>query len=571
MIEATEHDLLIDFNGLKLSVRKIFKSFLRILDKEQNEIPFTFNEAQETLFQAVVDQMRNNKPVRFVILKARQMGFSTFIAGLIFILTMFQKNKNAIIVAHVSNAAEQIFKMYKRFYYSLPKELQTDLKSNNARELSSLTYGSTIRVLTQGDGIARGSTLNFVHFSEGAFYENLEDSVLSVSQSLPFTNRETMFFIESTANGFNTFKEYYDDGLKDDSVWKSFFFPWFEEKTYRIPYDGFTLSPFEKKLMADYRLDFDQITWYHMKFLEVKRDLKRMKQENPSRPADAFISTGNSVFDNEAIALRKEVVLRKGYKARGDFTYSLAGSTYQDYFVSNESFEKSSEGNLTIYKYPQVGHHYVIGVDPARGRGIDYTVMQVIDNTSLEQVATYRVTNEDNDISSAKCICLARKYNDALIVPETNSTDSMVKFFQKAGYRKVYIRESDDSSIGENLIQLYGVRTGYNKKTMIDMALEILRESNYNVINDFQTLCEMESFVYEQSSQSERLKARASGHAHDDTVMALLIAYYGRNQEDATILSSQGEINKQYLGFDPLDLNKEENNDSVEEVFSWND
>lgn len=548
-------------------MRKFLENFIHIRNEENEIVPLKMNEAQEKLFSEIISCIEKKKPIRFVILKARQLGFSTFIAAFIFVLTMFQPNRQAVIIAHVRDSADEIFKMYKRFYDYLPNELKARLKSDNRKEIQSAEYGSSIKVLTQGDGVARGSSLNYVHLSEAGFYTDLGGTLTALLQSLKITNLENMLFVESTANGFNAFKDFYDLGNQKQQVYSSFFYAWYMKKGNRLAYDGFELSNYEKELKKTYKLDNYQIAWWHYKWIELNRNTKQMKQENPSCPSDAFISTGNSVFDNELVAIRKEQVLNLPFK-RYDFDFEILAHSYEDIELVNVKEFRDENGNLCVYESPIEGHPYVIGIDPARGKGIDETVFQVIDNSNGKQVATYTAFNEDNDISAAKSILIAKKYNDALLVPETNTTDAFTKFYMKANYRNVYLRKTSDSSINTVFYDLWGVKTGYNKKTMVDLAVSICREFAYQNICDFKTLCQMESFVYEESANSERLKAKGSGKSHDDCVMALLIAYYGRDQQDGTVKNTQHrELVKKY-GFDPLDLNKNTNEEIKESYWS---
>lgn len=548
------------------SLKKMLSSYVNILCENNEVKPLTMNEAQEKLFFEIVKCIDEKRPVRFVILKARQLGFSTLIAAIIFVLTMFQPNRKAVIVAHVRDSTNEIFKMYKRFYDYLPQGLKARLKSDNAKEIQSAEYGSSIRVLSQGDGVARGSTVNYVHLSEAAFYSDLDGTLTAILQSLHISNLENMLFIESTANGFNSFKDYYDLGCQRTGVYSSFFYPWFMKSTNVLPYDGFVLTPYEEKLKKEFNLTNAQIAWWRYKWIELKRDTKRMMQENPSRPSDAFISTGNSVFDNETIAFRKEQVLNLT-SYRCDFEFEINALSFEEYRLENVKRFKTELGNLTVYQEPIEGHPYVIGIDPARGKGIDETVFQIIDNSNGKQVAIYNAFNEDNDISAAKSILIGEWYNNALLVPETNSTDAFTKFYMKANYRNVYRRETNDSSFSGAIYEIYGVKTGYNKKTMVDIAVSICREFNYQNISDFKTLSQMESFVYEESQNSDRLKAKGSGKSHDDCVMALLIAYYGRQQETGVIQERQHDLLKKKYGFDPLDLDKDTN--EISEVFQW--
>lgn len=567
ILASNKKDLLIELGSKRYSVRSLMASFVKIIDKNFNEVPLVLNPIQEDLYYRICDCFSKSKPIRFIILKARQLGMTTFIAGLIFILTMFQKNQKAVIVADKSENAVEIFQKYQLFYRSLPVELQGKLRSDNARRLQSEFYGSSIRVLTQGDDIGRGSTISYVHLSEASGYDNLTLTINAINNAVPLKNRNTMIFIESTAKGFNEFKDFWDGAIAHDNYYIPIFYPRYDNPDYVDDPITENLLPFESDLIKKFNLTPEQIGWYHSQYLGVGKNLDLLHQENPSEPIEAFITSGSNVFNLEKISERKKIVSK--LKGRiGTFSVDTNGSNFNDYRVSGK-FIENSNGEIRILKEPESGHPYVIGIDYARGNGIDYTCMQVIDNSTLEQVAIYHKKNEDCDRSSAIAILLGNMYNNALLVPETNSSEFMIKFFIKANYKNVYIREGSDANFYGQFYERYGVKTSVlNKKTMIDYLVEVCRESDYNLINDFLTLSEMESFVYEESKNGDNVKMGASGKSHDDTVMALALAYYGRGQKTSLVKESVKAPIGYDKGFDPLNLYH--NNEIYNEV-SWDD
>ena len=109
--------------------------FLKIRNKEGHIIPFLLNEPQLRLYEVIKEQWKKGKPVRIIILKARQMGFSTLVEGIIFWLAVTAFNVECMIVAHTDEATKNLFRMSKRFYDHLPDRIKPMQQSSNAQEL----------------------------------------------------------------------------------------------------------------------------------------------------------------------------------------------------------------------------------------------------------------------------------------------------------------------------------------------------------------------------------------------------------------------------------------------------
>ena len=102
--------------------------FLKIRNKEAKLIPFKINDAQE-MFNAEIEKCeKEGKLKRFIVLKARQMGFSTFTEGFIFHDTTTNTFKNSMIIAHEDKATQNLFNMSKLYYEALPTVLKPMIK-----------------------------------------------------------------------------------------------------------------------------------------------------------------------------------------------------------------------------------------------------------------------------------------------------------------------------------------------------------------------------------------------------------------------------------------------------------
>ena len=228
--------------------------------------------------------------------------------------------------------------------------------------------------------------------------------------------------------------------------------------------------------------------------------------------------TGRTVFDGQAISRRLEEI---GPPARqGFFDFDLDSDGIH---LHNPRWVDSRSGPIKIYKAPEPGRPYVIGGDTA-GEGSDQFVGQVIDNVSGEQVCTLR-HQYDEDTYARQMHCLGLYYNEALLAPESNFSTYPVKLLNLMGYRKLFVREIEDTYDG-TIRHAFGFRTDKLTRPVIISELVRVLRGNYRLINDRDTLEEMLTFI-----RNEDQRAEAEEGAHDDTVMALAIAHYARPQQ----------------------------------------
>lgn len=151
-------------------------------------------------------------------------------------------------------------------------------------------------------GVGRSYTYNNLHASEFAFWPGDKNATLvGLLQTVPYLP-DTAVFIESTANGFDEFKEIWDGAVNGNNDFVPLFVGWNELEEYKMPYTGFELTSEEKQLRTDYNLSLEQITWRRWCIRNnCGNDIELFKQEYPICPEEAFISTGSCYFNKEII------------------------------------------------------------------------------------------------------------------------------------------------------------------------------------------------------------------------------------------------------------------------------
>lgn len=518
-----------------LNAREYIENFLKIRDKKAQLIPFHLNPPQERLYNAIKAQADAGKPARIIILKARQMGFSTLTEGIFFWKCATGKNRTAMIVAHTDDATSSVFRMSRTFLENLPKALRPMTSATNAYEIEFNApakskvkngLGSRIRCATAGgQGIGRGDTLTAgAHLSEFAFWPGDKgDALLGIMQAVP-NEAGTLVVIESTANGFDEFKEKWDQAVEAEREGRDgftpIFFAWWEMPEYRMAVPpGFELTDEEREIKERYGLDDEQLAWRRWCIaVACGGSLMKFRQEYPACPDEAFIASGVCVFNQEDIVKRREAV-RKLTPKVGYFDYD-----YDEKKITNIRFVEDKNGCVKIYKDPEERAPYVIGGDTA-GTGSDYFIGQVLDNRTGEQVCVLR-HQKDETYYTRQMYCLGTYYNTALVGIEVNYSSYPQKELQRLGYPRFYVRQRVESYT-ESYTDSYGFKTtSVTRPLIIDNLKAVVRES-IELINDFETLGEMLTFVYNDNWRPEAMQGE-----HDDLVMALAIAHFIRPQQN---------------------------------------
>lgn len=538
-----------DCNALNLrNAWEYIRRFLKIRTKDGKLAPLRLNPPQEKFYGVIREQAEEGRPIRIIILKARQMGFSTLTEALIFHRTVTREMVQSLIVAHQEDSTANLFTMSRIYYEYLPTAIRPMKKNSNAQELvfenptknpevkkREPGLRSRIRCATAGGrGIGRSDTLQNVHLSEFAYWPGRKRVTFAgIMQAVPDLP-ETMVVIESTANGFDEFKDMWDDaveawsrGERDGMV--PVFFAWWEMPEYRRPVPpDFTPTPEEQKLKETYGLDDEQLVWRRWCIkVNCGGDLNLFRQEYPASPDEAFITSGTCVFNAGEVVLQRERVRHRERKT-GRFAYEYDGLR-----LTEIRWVDAWDGEVTVFHAPEEGRPYVIGGDTA-GEGSNWFVGQVLDNVTGRQAAVLHQEYGEGEYVR-QMYCLGMWYNEALLGVESNYSTFPNAELQRLGYQRIYVREQTDTFTGK-LKETFGFRTDQISRPRIISELVELSEQHLELIEDYETLGEMLTFV-----KNERGRPEAQEGKHDDMVMALAIAYHIRPQQSMSVKSKEAE------------------------------
>ena len=529
---------------MSINTKKYIEEYIKIRDKNGKVIPLKLNEPQMKYYNVIKELHEQRKPIRIIILKARQMGFSTETESIIFKNVVTNHNYNAGIVAHKEDSTANLFNMSKRMLEYLPDSIKPEQKKSNAKELvfnndEGTGLDSKMKCMTAGGkGIGRSDTFTALHLSELAFWEgDKQDILLGLLQAVP-NIPESMVIIESTANGFDYFKELWDKAVAGENDFYPLFVGWNELKEYKMTYTGFELTEDEIELQTVYNLTLEQLTWRRWCIKNnCGGDIDKFKQEYPICPDEAFLSTGQCYFDKDKVIKRIRKVVEP--IKRGSFLYK-----YENNQVSDIRFNENIKGTIKIFEEPQEGVPYVLAGDTA-GEGSDNFTAQVINNITGKQVAVLKQQYSELEYAQ-QVYCLGLYYNTALIGIETNFSTYPNEKLQEWDYPNLYIREKADTYVNRYNKSFGFKTTSVTRPLILGQLQEIVLEEIDN-INDIDTLREMLTFIKNKVGRPE-----AEVGFHDDLVMALAIVYYIRTQQGFTIENKQVNKPKEYNPLEEL-------------------
>jgi len=285
---------------------------LRIRDKHGNlDVPLIFNTSQLYVHDMLEAQRLAKGWVRAIVLKGRQQGLSTYIAGRFYHRASLNKGVNVYILAHEQAATDSLFGIVDRYQRSNP--LAPRVGTSNIKELQFDRLDSSYIVATAGAKPGgRSRAISLFHGSEVAFWASAPEHFAASVQTVPLLPG-TEIILESTANGpTGAFYDRWQRAVAGEGDYQAIFVPWFYEATNRRdPAPDFQLSTdadegemSEAEIAAAFSLDNAQMAWRRFKVLEL--GLSLFKQEYPATVEEAFSRTkdGLEPFIKPTLVLR---------------------------------------------------------------------------------------------------------------------------------------------------------------------------------------------------------------------------------------------------------------------------
>lgn len=441
------------------------ENFCKVKTKAGGLDPFILKEAQKDIFNT----MRHEN--RIMILKARQIGFSTAVTGFLYHYAITHPGSTVAIVGYNSTMTSELLDKVKTFWRTTPEILRPTIAYNSKFEISFPTIESKILVLPSTENVGRGYTISACLLTELAFWEKTEEKMAAIENSVPIDGK---IIIESTPNGV---------GNLYHKMWMA------EENGYVKKEYGW---------------------WWEYTREQIEAIRRRMN--NPMKFAQEyeleFLTSGRSVFDQKIIKAQRKNILKEGDEIK---------------LEDNKKYIVKKEDGWIFYKPEKKDGLYVCGVDVSEGvAGGDYSVATIFDRMNGEEVAMFRGLVAPDRLAE-QVNKIGRRYNNALMVVEINNHGlTTVTVLKQLLYPSLYLRPAKFEHMGSTITDKIGWQTNKRTKPMlIDEFAQVIRD-NELMIHSKEILDEMLVYIYDRNNNMT-----AQEGFHDDCVMATAIAYQG--------------------------------------------
>lgn len=565
---------------------------LMIKDKLTRQIvPFELNWAQKLLVELVLKDIQAGLPVRYIILKARQMGLSTVIEAICFWWTTTHRNVNSVIIAHESDASSNLYKMFRRYYdncnptfkpdrkYNTKKDLVFDVEDNIKKQHidageRSPGLGSEIKTMVAKEGKGRSDTINFFHGSEVAFWEDSADVISGALQAVPMS-AETFAFLESTANGVGGY--FYDEwqfAKKGESTFKPIFFAWHEHPEYELSSTTQLIYDEEEEELIDifkekqYPIEsWDRkIIWRREKKKEFRSDPAKFYQEYPKDDMEAFLASGRPVFDTRQLQKMENYAQNNLEHIYGNIikVENQSGKSTYEFRQVAQRIEGEDPTPLKLWHLPEKDQKYTLAVDVAEGIEInsesgkknDFCVIEVMDS-KLRTCLRWR-GHIDPDMLGEIAFNIGMFYNTALIGVEVNNHGlTTVQSLRNKFYRNLYMREqAEDQQFQQRTSKMGWLTSKRTKPIIINELVKAIRDGD---IIDLDIVFIRECMTY---VRDDRGFTNAREGMFDDTVMAKAINLHLAQWNSYDTEYAKESIHKPTK----RNINAENNTNSIESI-----
>lgn len=436
------------------------KNYVKISHPLQGLIPFTTYDFQDALLQDFKDHRFN------IILKGRQLGISTIVAGYAAWLLLFRREKQVLVVATKFKTAANLVIKVKKMLKTLPEWMMiADIKADNQSSFE-LSNGSKINAsTTSSKDSGRSDSLSLLIVDEAAFVENMEELWTGI---LPTISTGGRCIALSTPNGVgNWFYKSYVDAEAGNNLFKPTVLPWH-------------VHP-----------DRDE-EWF-------REQTKNMNRRDVAQEFEcSFNMSGETVVDPADME-------------------RLTNNT------SEPKYKTGFDRNYWIWEEPKAGVGYLISADVARGDGADSSVFHVFRIDNFEQVAEYQ-GKPNHDMFAMLLNSVGKEYGNALMVVENNNVGfNVLDKLIALEYPNLYYSTKGSHEFVDHYTAEYtdsvvpGFSTTSKTRPLIIAKMEEFVRNRIIKINSPRTIREFETFVWNNG------KPEAMRGYNDDLILSLSI------------------------------------------------
>jgi hypothetical protein len=461
-IDKIKEQIKKEFVKCAASPSYFMKKYVKIQHPLRGTIPFDLYPFQEDVLE---DFKAYNKSI---VLKSRQLGISTLIAGYILWLMTFYSDKNVLVIATKQETAKNLVTKVRFANEALPSWLKVPEVENNRLSLK-LKNGSQVKAVSSASDSARSEALSLLVVDECAFIDGIEDIWISAQSTLSTGGQaillstpngignffhQTWVAAEAGENGFHTIKLKWDVHPERDQAWRD---------------------------------DQTRLLGKHGAAQECDAD---------------FISSGNSVVDAEILQWYRDNLCKEPIEKRG------------------------IEHAYWLWAYPEYSRQYAIIADVGRGDSTDYSAFHVFDLQKLEQVAEFRSKMPTKDYGKL-LVAVATEWANALLIIENNNIGwATIQEVIDSGYPNMFYSSTDlqyvdveqqvSNKINRDEKKMTpGFTVSPKNRPLIISKIEQYIRMKEVVIRSTRLIDELFTFVWNNG------RAEAARGYNDDLVMAL--------------------------------------------------
>ena len=430
-----------------------------------------------------------------IILKGRQIGISTLVAGYSLWLMLFHNDKNVLVIATKQEVAKNLVTKVRYMHANLPVWLRGNCIEDNKLSMR-FSNGSQIKAVASSPDAGRSEALSLLILDECAFIDQANEIWTSAQATLSTGGKAVLL---STPNGVGNF----------------FHKMWQGAETKQNNFNP---------VLLDWRVHPDRDEEWRTRQTEILGEMQAAQEHDAS-----FIFSGNTVINPEIIEFYRKTHIKEP--------------------ISKQGFD----GNMWVWEYPLSGKTYIVAADVARGDGEDYSTIHVIDAERSIQVAEYKGKLSTKDFGNLM-VSVATEYNDALLIPDNSSIGwAAIQQVIDRGYRNLFYMSADMHYVdvehqitNRSYITEKNMKPGFTvtmrTRPLIIAKIEEYMRENAITVQSSRTLAEFETFIWKNG------KAEALQGYNDDLIFALGIGLWVR--DTALRLRQQGiELTKLALDY----------------------
>ncbi len=446
-------------------------TFCYIQHPDRGKIRFDLFDYQEATLQKFIDFDMN------IVLKGRQIGLSTLVAGYCLWLMLFHDDKNILVISIDQATAKNLVTKVKVMNSLLPVWLRRELVEDNKLTLR-FANGSQIKAVARSKDAGRSESLSLLVLDEAAFIDDAD--LIWASASPTISSGKCKAILLSTPNGQGNFFH---------NTWK------------KAESGENGMNP----ILLDWKVKPDRDQAWRDRQTELQGEVLAAQEHDAS-----FIFSGNTVVQPELIEYYK--------------------ITYAQEPIQKIGFDN----NIWIWEYPIPGKTYIVAADVARGDASDFSTFHVLDAHTMNQVAEYKAKIPPREFGDL-LVGIATQYNDALIIPDNSSIGyGTVQQIIHREYKNLFYMSNDLQVVdthnqytnryaAEDKKLKPGFTISAKTRPLLIAKLDEYMRDKAVVIRSLRTVNELETFVWKNG------KAEALTGCNDDLVMALCLGLWVRD------------------------------------------